>query len=119
MLAFTIQRLADHFKESCTSDIERISVTINSGVRCKFYDKEMKLKNELDFNNKKVSEHVWGIAADFFFEMVFPDGTRELIAPGLVYATLDSWFPYSYGIGQYNGRTHFDVRPERARWDNR
>ena len=124
MLAHTIQRLADHFLVSSTRyDLERISVTINSGLRCRAYDKQMKLENGLDFNNKKVSEHVWGIAADIKFEMVFKndykDEYRELVNPDEVAEILDSWFPYSYGIGQYNGRTHFDTRPEKARWDNR
>jgi len=119
MLITTIQRLADHFLQSCSSDVERISVTINSGVRCLQYDAEMKSMTPADFNDIKVSEHVWGIAADIKFEMVFKDGSRELINPDLVYETLDSWFPYSCGIGQYIGRTHFDTRPEKARWDNR
>jgi len=123
VLVTTIQTLADRFfaeaSDEYGDEVVRISVSINSGLRCKLYDKAMKLKNGLDFNGKKVSEHVWGIAADFKFEIVFQDGTRELIHPDRVVDHLEKEFPNSCGIGQYIGRTHFDTRPEKARWDNR
>jgi hypothetical protein len=120
VLVDTIQDAAYHFLSTYSSQpVSRIAVNINSGLRCLAYDAEMKGKTPADFNGIKVSEHVWGIAADFWFEIVFSDGTRERIDDALVVAFLEDRFPDSCGIGQYDGRTHFDTRPEKARWDNR
>jgi len=116
-----IQHTADHYLSfSDEARILRIAIHINSGYRCKAYDREMKIKNELDFNTKKVSEHVWGIAADHWFEYVGHDGLREHIEDGLIAERYESLYIGRCGIGRYNGRTHLDFRSgPSARWDNR
>lgn len=124
VLADTIQAAADHFAGMAVITYGegsfRIAVNVNSGLRCLAYDAEMKGKTPADFNGIKVSEHVWGIAADFWFEIVLlSTGTRIRIEDDQVVAFLEERFPDSCGIGRYDGRTHFDTRPEKARWDNR
>lgn len=77
-------------------------VTINSGCRCEAHNKKE--------GGAPGSKHVKGIAADFVIAGVHAD---------IVYNYLDEKYPDKYGIGRYDGRTHIDVRPEKARWDNR
>ena len=61
-----------------------------------------------------------GQAADFKLKYVLKDGTKEQINPDKVASHLDKRFKYDYGIGWYNGRTHFDVSSSgRRRWDMR
>ena len=120
-LVTAIQEMADHFlQHSDESEVLRIAIHINSGYRCKAYDREMKLKHGLDFNEKKVSEHVWGIAADHWFEYVYHDGTRERIDDDIVASRYTNLYVGRCGIGRYKGRTHLDFRSgPSARWDNR
>jgi len=48
------------------------------------------------------------------------DGTKKQINPDKVAAHLDKRFKYEYGVGWYNGRTHFDNSSSgRRRWDMR
>lgn len=56
------------------------------------------------------SPHMRGIAADIKVRNV---------SPLFVAVYLESKYPDKYGIGRYNGRTHIDVRAEKARWDRR
>lgn len=120
-LGDAIQEMADHLLAgSDDNKVARVAVHINSGHRCKAYDREMKIKNELDFNNKKVSEHVWGLAADHWFEYVNKDGTRERVLDDIVASRYASLYIGRCGIGRYKGRTHLDFRSgPSARWDNR
>lgn len=120
-LVSAIQEMADHFYEISDKEVAaRVAVHINSGNRCKPYDRAMKIKNELDFNNKKLSEHVWSIAADHWFEYVNHDGTRTRIDDDTVASRYTSLYIGRCGIGRYRGRTHLDFRSgPSARWDNR
>ena len=120
-LVTAIQAMADYLMdESDWLQVERVAVHINSGYRCRAYDREMKLKHGLDFNQKKLSEHVWGIAADHWFEFVEPDGNRVRIDDDIIADRYESLYIGRAGIGRYQGRTHLDFRSgPSARWDNR
>lgn len=105
--------------------VERVACHINSGYRCLWYDAKLKGMRPQDFNGKKKSEHVWGIAADFWLEYVLVERDsngsqiRRKIDDDKIAAYLESQYIGRCGIGRYDGRTHFDVRPSSARWDNR
>lgn len=126
-----LQDCVDYFMEQSilSSDlngkVERVAIHINSGYRCLQYDAQLKNKKPEDFNGIKKSEHVWGIAADFWLEYVmFERGSdsqqkRIKIDDYKVATYLESRYIGRCGIGRYDGRTHFDVRPTSARWDNR
>ena len=120
-LVTAIQEMADHFMANADwLKVKRIAVNINSGYRCKAYDREMKLKNGLDFNTKKMSEHVWGLAADHWFEYVLQDGQRKRVSDDIVASRYTELYIGRCGIGRYTGRTHLDFRNgPSARWDNR
>ena len=98
---------------------KRIAININSGHRCIAYDLELKNLKPEDFNGIKLSEHVWGGAADFWMEVVLESGRRIKIPDDMIADFLELRFEGRFGIGRYDGRTHFDVRPYCARWDNR
>ncbi|MDH3375369.1 MAG: hypothetical protein OEQ39_00160 [Gammaproteobacteria bacterium] len=128
-LASGLQRCVDYFAEQAILDgfeIERVACHINSGYRCLWYDAKLKGKNPQDFNGIKKSEHVWGIAADFWLEYVFIErdssnkNVRRKIDDNKIATYLEAQYIGAGGIGRYDGRTHFDVRPgPAARWDNR
>ena len=118
-LVTAIQEMADYLDSQDILQHTRVAVHINSGHRCKTYDREMKLKNNLDFNTKKVSEHIWGIAADVWFEYVFDTERRHHIDDNIIADRWESMYIGRCGIGRYNGRTHIDFRNgPSARWDN-
>jgi len=75
------------------------SVFINSGCRCKSYNKEI--------GGSKKSFHMAGMACDIIVDRVSPDE---------VYDFLDFVFPTSKGIGKYETFTHIDVRELKSRW---
>lgn len=77
-------------------------VSINSPNRCFQHNK--------DEGGAEGSEHVNGCASDVRVKGVHAD---------LVADYLEKKYPNKYGIGRYRGRTHIDVRPLKARWDNR
>lgn len=99
-LAQVIQDSADHFAEKL--GVEKVSVFINSGCRCDVH-------NAIEGGSDK-SKHRLGIAADFRIIDVSADDVADY---------LESKYPDKYGIGRYNGRTHVDVRANKARWDMR
>jgi len=71
--------------------------------------------NRCAIHNQKVggavnSKHTLGIAVDF----KVLDSSQDEVAD-----YLESNYPNKYGIGRYNGRTHLDVRENKARWDKR
>jgi len=108
-----LQQTADHFLNiKAEMDIVVVSITINSGCRCKKH-------NEAEGGSKN-SRHMLGNAADFKLKYRLADGTKRQIDPNLVAAYLDKKYKYEYGIGWYNGRTHFDTSSSgKRRWDNR
>lgn len=77
-------------------------VHINSGCRCPDHNR--------DEGGADDSMHLQGKAADFWVDDIHPDTVADC---------LEDLYPDCYGIGRYTGRTHIDVRPEKARWDNR
>lgn len=79
-----------------------VPVYINCGCRCE--------KHNAMVGGAKHSQHVLGTAADIRVKGFTPDSVAEY---------LEDKYPDSFGIGRYNTFTHFDVRPYKARWDNR
>ena len=74
-------------------------VTINSGCRCEKHNKAE--------GGEPDSTHLIAKAGDI---------KVKGISSNKIYAYLDMKYPDKYGIGKYKGRTHIDVRPDRARW---
>ena len=58
----------------------------------------------------ETSKHLDGLAADFIVRGVAADDVATY---------LEQQYPDRYGIGRYTGRTHLDVREDKARWDRR
>lgn len=72
-------------------------VTINSGFRCKKYNKRI--------GGKPKSQHLRGRAADI---------TVKDVNPARVYVFLHTW--HTGGLGKYDTFTHIDTRNAYARW---
>lgn len=77
-------------------------VVINSGFRCWIHNKRE--------GGSATSQHLLGKAADIVVIGVHAD---------VVAHYLERIYPDKYGIGRYLGRTHIDVRQNKARWDMR
>lgn len=88
-----LQDLRDHFDRP---------VKVHSGHRCPEYNARV--------GGATGSKHMEAIAADV---------TVQHISPNEVQRYLLSKYPDTLGIGRYNTFTHVDVRPGKARWDNR
>ena len=88
------------------------TVIINSGCRCVAHNEVIQKRynaNYVPFSSN--SQHLYGIASDFVVKDVHADDVADY---------LEAKYPDRYGIGRYNGRTHFDAKPGRARrWDSR
>lgn len=74
-------------------------IHINSGCRCVTHNKAE--------GGGPTSKHLQGIAAD----IVVKDINETIVAD-----YLEALYPDKYGIGRYVGRTHIDVREQKARW---
>ncbi len=92
-LLAVLEDLREHFKSP---------VYINSGCRCP--------ARNFEIGGSDGSKHTQGIAVDFRIKDVCPDTVTDY---------LFEKYPDKYGIGQYRGRTHIDVRKSKARWDKR
>lgn len=99
-LVEVFQKCCDHFATETKQ--HSVLAAINSGCRC--------AEHNAKEGGAKDSAHVKGTAMDFWIKGVHPDAVA-------VY--LDRTYPDRFGIGQYNGRTHLDIRATKARWDNR
>jgi uncharacterized protein YcbK (DUF882 family) len=78
-------------------------ITINSGYRCKNYNKKIR--------GAKQSQHLYGRAADIVVKNV---------SPIKVYSYLEKEYPSKYGLGIYDTFVHIDTRSgKKARWDRR
>lgn len=112
-LAVILQRTADHFlDEFQVQGVIRVVIKINSGCRCPTHN-----KNE---GGSKNSRHMQGNAADFKIKLVFAGGVQKQVSPTKVADYLNATYPDRYGVGWYNGRTHFDTSSSgRRRWDSR
>ena len=104
---------------------ERIRIHINSADRCQAYDLSLKLEiaekeGRIFVPNEKISEHVNGLASDFWLDFVMADGNKIKINDDEIANYLESRHVARGGIGRYDRRTHFDVRSRGlARWDKR
>jgi len=111
-LAHILQDTADYFYHARPPSVQRVSITINSGCRCR--------EHNLDVGGSVNSRHMDGNAADFKIKYVMNDGQKMQVHPDKVASYLDTKFKKKYGIGQYRGRTHFDTSSSgRRRWDKR
>lgn len=88
-----VQGVRDHFGAP---------VIIHSGHRCKPYNKHVR--------GARKSQHVKATAADITVKGATPSEVQEYLLQR---------YPETLGIGRYNTFTHVDVRPYKARWDNR
>lgn len=84
---------------------EQCYIVITSGNRCYTHNK--------DIGGAVGSQHVKGKACDF---KVYIKSTDDQLDSNIVYSGLVKFYPDKYGIGKYDGRTHIDVRPYKARW---
>lgn len=75
-------------------------ITVNSGFRCESHNRKE--------GGGKHSQHLHGTAADIVIQGIQQD---------TVAAYLDERYPDSCGVGEYSTFTHFDVRPNKARWN--
>lgn len=75
---------------------------VNCGCRCPAHNAAV--------GGVQKSQHMNGIAADIQVQNK---------TPALVADYLEHKYPDRYGIGRYNGFTHIDMRPGKARWDDR
>ena len=125
-LPAALEDCADHFLHA--SDpllVKRVVIHINSGYRCADHDRQIKeeiakRKGRVYQPGSKLSEHLFGWAADFWMEYEYGDGTRAKVSDDAIADYLELMYPSEFGIGRYPGRTHFDVRQDGpARWDNR
>ena len=95
-LVAVLQDLADHF---CAE------VIVNSACRCKAHNKSV--------GGSTYSQHIYGTAADV--KLLYTPGQ---IDAGEVAEYLRNKYPNCYGIGDYPGFTHIDVRKKKARWNS-
>ncbi len=75
-------------------------VIINSGYRCEPYNKQV--------GGVPTSYHLFGMAADIYIRNI-----------PLMELAIQADLVGFKGIGIYNTFLHLDVRPTKARWDNR
>jgi len=86
-------------------------VYINRGCSCVEHNDNVQLEYDHTYiAGSSKSQHIYGKACDFRVEGVHEDA---------VVRYLENTYPNKYGIGRYNGRTHIDVRTDKARWDSR
>jgi len=74
-------------------------VKINSGYRCKAYNKAI--------SGAAVSQHMFGKALDIRINGV---------PPAKIAAWMDATYPHKYGRGLYHSFAHIDVREGYAKW---
>ena len=86
--------------------LETVYIIITSGNRCQQHNRKV--------GGAKRSMHVKAKAVDF---KVFKKNNNEQVDSNYIYNQLCGLYPDTFGIGKYNGRTHFDIRPNKARWD--
>lgn len=103
-----LQFVVDHFQDKYKDKIVRIKIT--SGCRCERHN------NVVGGSSK--SMHKEGRAADFYlYDKNI--GTDARIDADEVAYFLEQQFTTKFGIGRYDGRTHFDNRSNKVRWDKR
>ena len=99
-LANELQTIRDRFNAP---------IQINSAYRCPSHNKAI--------GGVSNSQHVLGKASDIVIKGYTPDEVADELEVMLEDECL---FPFHLGgIGRYNTFTHIDIRPGKARWDNR
>ena len=107
-----IQGCVDYFQlKYKTYDV---GVHINSGNRCKEYNKTIK-------GASSTSKHTEYRAADFY---LYDKNSGDYKTGVQIHADeiadyLEETYPNKFGIGRYTGRTHLDTRAIKSRWDRR
>ena len=97
----------EYIREYVTQELQdECYIIITSGCRC--VDHNTRIGGAIN------SQHVKGKAADF---KVFEKRTDIQVDSDYIYDCLNLLYPNKYGIGKYDGRTHLDVRINKARWD--
>jgi uncharacterized protein YcbK (DUF882 family) len=87
---------------------ESLVVEITSGCRCPSHNKKA--------GGATASMHLRAKAADI---KLWIGWHINQVPPDEVADYLERPYPGKYGIGRYDAWTHIDVRPDRARWDER
>ena len=93
-----------------------VGIYFNSGTRCKYHNAAVGGASEDAGKPMSGSMHLYGKAVDFY---LYDKRTGAHIDDDLVADYLEKTYPDKFGIGRYVGRTHFDDRATKARWDNR
>ncbi len=123
-LVQALEDCGDHFEE-LDPNAKRVVIHINSGHRCKEYDRTLKIRlarerGEVYKPSKKPSEHIKGWAVDFWMQWDYSSQPRVKIHDDDIADYLEFEYVAKWGIGRYNNRTHLDCRPDGpARWDKR
>ena len=94
----------------------RVIIHILSGCRCPKHNEVVQLEHTKGYvPNSSKSTHMYGIAADFYLEVITRNGKRIVVPPSLIATYLEASYPDNYGIGRYINRVHLDVKTGRAR----
>ena len=110
-----VQNCVDHF--AIINKVDKLIVTVRSGYRCDRWNAYIWGKRNASREARGLeaekpswnSMHTTGKGIDFSIRGISSDA---------VYSYLDNSYPDKYGIGKYPNRTHFDSRPEKARWQS-
>ena len=130
VLVNNLESLADDFlskKQDSTDpalNATKVIVHINSGNRCRPYDRTVKMriakKKGIPYVHKRSKSQHLRSAVDFWMEYLYPGGKKVKIPDDDIADELEIVYVARNGIGRYNGRTHYDIRlGGPARWDKR
>tara|TARA_R110001632_G_scaffold25858_1_gene70360 strand:+ start:161 stop:556 length:396 start_codon:yes stop_codon:yes gene_type:complete len=104
---YEIEELANELQ--IIRDSFNAPIQINSAYRCPSHNKAI--------GGVSNSQHVLGKASDIVIKGYTPNEVADQLEVMLEDECL---FPFHLGgIGKYNTFTHIDIRPKKARWDNR
>ena len=110
-----ITELETYAENIMSYGVARVVMIIISGNRCVEHNNE----HNKGVGGSSNSQHLYSKAVDFKVFTIDINGNRHVVHADDVADKLEYLFPEKYGIGRYNGRTHFDVRDDKARWDKR
>ena len=88
--------------EKVRKNFGSIAINITNACRC--------LEHNKDVGSKDTSQHIKGMAVDFWIKGINPESIAMY---------LEQLLPDRGGIGIYDDFVHCDVRSTRARWNNR
>lgn len=96
-----VEKLANNLQ--IVRDILDEPIRVNSGYRCKSYNK--------DIGGVSNSQHILGNASDLVVSNLSPDKVYTALD-----RLMDGGFIDQGGLGKYNTFTHYDTRGHEARW---